>query len=432
MRVLRVYHGGRDPGHRARERALVRAGLDVTLVVPSSWPDAGSEQHLSAEPFPIVEVPVRRRGDVNRHAYIDQQALRRVLEDVRPDILDVHEEPFSLAARQWLAAAPASLPAVMYTAQNIDKRFPPPFTAYERQAFARLSGVYPCSRQAAAVVRGKGFAGLVEVVPLGYDDAVYTPGRQSPADDELVLGLVGRLVAEKGVADAVDVLAAVNRVRPARLLVVGTGPEGIAARQRAADRGVLDRFELDPWRSPAEMAALYRGMHVLLIPSRATPSWTEQFGRVIVEAQASGAIVVGYTSGAIPEVAGEPALLAPEGDAAALAAALDVLTDPQEHERRRAAGLELAAERTWARVAERQAAFYRRAVESGGGGFPVPRSASARRAAARAEFGPTALTPAGSRPFALPVLRRGGPLAALLAATLDAATRAAELLSGRR
>src|SRR5712691_998601 len=119
MRILRVYHGGRDPGHRARERALVAAGVEVTLVVPEEWPGATAEREPSDEPFRIVELPVRRPGDVNRHAYREVKALAGLIRELRPDVLDVHEEPFSVATRQWLAAAPQELPVLLYTAQNI-------------------------------------------------------------------------------------------------------------------------------------------------------------------------------------------------------------------------------------------------------------------------------------------------------------------------
>ena len=86
----------------------------------------------------------------------------------------------------------------MYTAQNVDKRFPPPFAQYEQAAHRRVAALYPCSAQAASVARGKGFAGRLEVLPLGYDDELFTPGTQSLDDEELVLALVGRLVPEKG------------------------------------------------------------------------------------------------------------------------------------------------------------------------------------------------------------------------------------------
>ena len=228
-------------------------------------------------------------------------------------MLDIHEEPFSIAARQWLRAAPPDLPTVMYTAQNIDKRFPPPFSGYECKALARVSGLYPCSRQAGSVARGKGFSGLIDVIPLGFDPSLFWVGRQSLTDSELVLGLFGRLVPEKGVRDAVSILEGLNRVRPARLLLVGSGPEGSAALALAAELRLDGRVELHEWSLPEKLAEHYRRCHLVLAPSRATPTWAEQFGRVIVEAQACGAVVAGYASGSIPEVGGEAAIVVPEG-----------------------------------------------------------------------------------------------------------------------
>ena len=128
MRVVRIYHAGRDPAHRSRDRALVRAGVDVTLVVPSAWPGPGGG--LAGEPFDVVEVDVARSGDVNRHRW--QGDLAALLDRLAPDVVDVHEEPVSVAGRQWLAAA-GTRPVVMYSAQNLDKRWPPPATGARRR-----------------------------------------------------------------------------------------------------------------------------------------------------------------------------------------------------------------------------------------------------------------------------------------------------------
>ena len=406
VKVVRVYHAGRDPAHRERERALRVAGVDVTLVVPAFWPEHGGEITLSADSFPIIELPVRRRGDVNRHAYRDRRELRRLLDELKPDVLDVHEEPFSVAGRRWLGAAPAGLPVVMYTAQNVDKRYPPPFSIYERRAHRRVAALYPCSRQAASVARGKGFAGLIDVIPLGYDAGLFYAGTQSLDDDELTLALVGRLVPEKGVRDAVQILARVNLGRPARLVFAGSGPEEAPARKLAENLGVADRLEIEPWRPARELADVYRRTHVILVPSVATATWVEQFGRVLLEAHASGAVVAGYASGSIPEVAGDAAVLVDPGDQTRLAdRVVALLEDPADYARLRARGFELARTRTWAKVAERQAALYRRVIAGQLERVPLPRSPSRRRAAARAEFGPTAATTAGPRPFALPLLR---------------------------
>ena len=421
MRVLRVYHAGRDPAHRNRERALVADGIDLTLAVPSAWPEPGMGHELSGEPFRIVEQAARRAGDVNRHRYGDAGALRSLIREVQPDVLDIHEEPVSAAARQLLAAAPAALPVIMYTAQNIDKLFPPPFAQYERAAHRRVAALYPCSRQAASVARGKGFRGIVEVIPLGYDSTVFRPGEQSPEAGEVVLALFGRLVPEKGVQDAVRVLARVNQERPARLILTGAGPEAGPAGELARRLGVLDRLELEPWLDAAGVAELYRRAHVVLVPSVPTATWTEQFGRVIVEAHASGAVVAGYATGSIAEVAGEAAILAPGGDTERLGGeVLATLAEPARFAALRERGLALSRYRTWEHVAAQQIALYERVARGGEEGVPLPRSPRARRARAVAEFGPTAPTTAGLRPFALPVLRKGGVLPRALGRTIDA------------
>jgi glycosyltransferase involved in cell wall biosynthesis len=300
------------------------------------------------------------------------------------------------------------------------KRFPPPFAQYENAAHLRVAGLYPCSAQAASVARGKGFNGVIDVLPLGYDDARFSPGTQSVEDTEIVLALIGRLVPEKGVTDAVRILARLNLVRPTRLLVNGGGPEEAPARALAKTLRVEDRLDFEPWRPATELAATYRAAHFVLIPSRPTATWVEQFGRVIVEAQASGSIVAGYASGSIPEVAGESAILTAPGEVEGLAAQIArVITNAAEFDACRNQGVALSETRTWARVAERQAELYRRVASGEEHRLDLPRSPGKRRVATRAEFGPTASTTAGTRPFALPVLRGGGPVPSALARTLD-------------
>lgn len=419
--VLRVCSRARDREHRGRDRALVASGIDVTAVVPSAWPDSAAERFLSPESFRIVELPVRRAGDLNRHVPVDTGGLRRLIDDARPDVLDIHDEPYSLAAHHWLRAAPADLPVVMYSAQNVDKRYPPPFGGYERAAHRRVAAFYPCSRQVASVLRSKGFTGAIEILPLGYDDTLLRPGLQSLDSDEIILMLVGRLVPEKGVQDAVRVLARVHAIRAARLIVSGEGPEEALARDLATALGVADRVEFIAWQAGPEMASSYRAAHVVLVPSRPTTRWAEQFGRVIVEAQASGAIVAGYASGSIPEVAGEAGVLVATGEVEQLADGVArVVLDVDEFARRRADGLCLAATRTWQAVAARQVALYHTVIADERPRLELPRSPRQRRAAAQAEFGPPASTLGGIRPFAVPLLRRGGPVAHVLAAVADA------------
>lgn len=415
VKVVRIYHAGRDEAHRARERALVAQGVELRLVVPTTWPGPGAG--VEDEPFDVVQLDVQRPGDVNRHRYSDDGALRRAISDWRPDVVDVHEEPVSVVARQVLDAA-GSTPIVMYTAQNLDKRWPPPFAGMERRALSRVTAFYPCSRQAASVLRGKGYRGHLRVMPLGLDPAVHRPGEQD-LTAEIVLGLVGRLVPEKGLRDALDVLTAVRTQRHARLLVVGQGPDQAAGRAHAEQRGVADAVEWQPWLDAAGLAAAYRRMHVVLVPSRATGTWVEQFGRVITEGMANGAVPVGYASGSIPEVVAAEGVVMPEGDVAALSTAvLALLTDPPRWAALRSAGLARAADIGWDAVASAMVEMYEQALHTG-----TPVNVRPDRAAAVREFGLPARTSVSDRPFALPVLRESALAHRILEPAADLVAR---------
>ena len=116
-----------------------------------------------------------------------------------------------------------------------------------------------------------------------------------------------------------------------------------------------------PALPPAQLATALQALAVLVLPSHTQPRWKEQFGRVLTEAMACGVPVIGSSSGAIPEVIGDAGLVFPEGDAAALAAALERLRiDPALHAALAAAGLaRVRAHYTQDVIATRTAAFYR-------------------------------------------------------------------------
>jgi glycosyltransferase involved in cell wall biosynthesis len=156
---------------------------------------------------------------------------------------------------------------------------------------------------------------------------------------------------------------------------------------------------------------------VLLAPSHATRTWVEQFGRMVVEAQTAGAVVVGYASGALPEVVGDAGVLVPEGDVAALGAAVvDLLDHPTRWTALRRAALARAAGSSWDTIAAGQAGLYALAAAR----TPTRTRLRSQRASAVARFGAPALVSGGGRPFALPVLRADTTATRALARAIDA------------
>ena len=99
---------------------------------------------------------------------------------------------------------------------------------------------------------------------------------------------------------------------------------------------------------------MFNAIDVLAVPSRTTPRWKEQFGRVIIEAHACGTPVIGSNSGAIPDVIGGAGLIVPERDPSALADAIrSLMQGPTQREAMGQRGLQAAGTQyTWEAVAK--------------------------------------------------------------------------------
>jgi N-acetyl-alpha-D-glucosaminyl L-malate synthase BshA len=129
--------------------------------------------------------------------------------------------------------------------------------------------------------------------------------------------------AVKRVGDLIEVLVRVRKQLPARLLLVGDGPERALAEQRARELGVNDHVCFLGRR--AEFVPFLQQADVFLLPSE-----TESFGLAALEAMSVGVPVCGYRVGGLPEVVDEASgRLSPAFEIEALAASvLDVVSHP--------------------------------------------------------------------------------------------------------
>jgi len=356
VRVLRISHSATIAAWRGRERALRALGDDVMLITARRWHAGGAEVELDAAP----EEQVRAAGTLGRHPALfvySPGPLWRALGE-RWDVIDVHEEPFALATAQVLlmrALRRNRAPVVLYTAQNLDKRYPAPFRWLEGWALRAASGISACNTDATRIVERKGFAGRARVIPLGVDavaDAERPPASDQRAD-AVTVGLLGRMVPEKGYPTLIEALA-----REPRLTAkIAGGGDAEPVRELAKRRGVSDRVEVLGPIPPDEVADFYASIDVLAVPSIPTPSWTEQFGRVAVEAMAAGVPVVASDAGALPDVVGGAGIVVPAGDAVALADALAQAGGPQRAELV-ATGLVRARQCSWEEVAREYQSLY--------------------------------------------------------------------------
>jgi len=141
----------------------------------------------------------------------------------------------------------------------------------------------------------------------------------------IVLGYAGRMQRGKGVFTLLEAAtAAMARNQQLHCLWLGDGPDATAVRELARCSVHADRHHFIGWTD--DVQSWYSVMSMLAFPSIAM----ETFGRVSVEAQASGVPVLGSNLGGIPETmdAGRTGLLLPPGDPVAWCDAILALCDP--------------------------------------------------------------------------------------------------------
>ncbi len=129
----------------------------------------------------------------------------------------------------------------------------------------------------------------------------------------------------------------------------------------ASSLGIADRLAFVSQIPSVQMPNQYHQMDVLVLPSLTWPNWKEQFGRVLIEAMASGVPVIGSDSGAIPGVVADAGLIVPEGDIDALKNAIaQIRDDTHLHQRLREVGRMRALQHyTHQQIATQTVAVYR-------------------------------------------------------------------------
>ncbi|HEX7546129.1 MAG TPA: N-acetyl-alpha-D-glucosaminyl L-malate synthase BshA [Gemmatimonadaceae bacterium] len=160
----------------------------------------------------------------------------------------------------------------------------------------------------------------VEVIPNFVDPAVYDRSAHDPAlrkqfgGDRKLLMHISNFRPVKRVLDVVRIFARVRKEVPSALVMVGDGPDRIAAEEEARALGVADDVHflgrIDP------VAPLLASADLYLLPTD-----RESFGLSALEALACGVPTLGYDVGGIREVVknGVTGALRPVGDIDGLA-----------------------------------------------------------------------------------------------------------------
>ena len=190
-------------------------------------------------------------------------------------------------------------------------------------------------------------ASRIEVIPnfidpLRFEEVRGSAGaRRWAKPGEKILIHISNFRPVKRIMDVLDIFFEVRKALPARLLLVGDGPDRARAEERCRRGGNCGAVTF--LGNIAAVEEVLVGADLFLLPSE-----SESFGLAALEALSCAVPVVASTAGGIPEVVREgiDGLLFPVGDVAAMGAgALALLTDPARHARFAAAARTGAVER---------------------------------------------------------------------------------------
>jgi len=254
--------------------------------------------------------------------------LRRLVGQFRADVIHVHTEPWSLIAQQLIGLDTAVI------IHGVESRYrDAPWRLRVRRTGTRrvLTGASGYLNWGHTGLRAASEAGLPPRTPRGViagsppDPGVFTRIPMPSYNGEMHVAFVGRLVAEKGLDTLLAAISTSGLRGRTRLTVAGTGRESRHLETLSRTLQVNARF-VGGLGAPALHEVLGRS-HVLVVPSRDSAVWSEQWGRVATEAMMTGRPVITSDAGELPALVGPGQVTFRQNDHRALAERIQALCD---------------------------------------------------------------------------------------------------------
>ncbi|MFN8595226.1 MAG: glycosyltransferase [Anaerolineae bacterium] len=320
MRVL-ILSGYSHPSHHRKIELLADTPDAEILQLLQPGNGKASGEYPSADGqrcYRVKVVPVCSLGQPNDPHRTVHWPMQFELQAFHPDVIHCEHEQEGLLAAEVALARNLWLPRtplILYSWQNILRprrklvRWVSDFTLRAAQH------LICASTEGVEVVRQQGFGGGATVMPLfGLDTRYFYPRPTPHRWPRFAVGYVGRLVEEKGVE---TILRAAAQL-PVEVVIVGSGPDRARLVSLAQQLDLGERCHFVGEVAYDQIATYLNAFDLLVLPSRTTQHWKEQYGRVLVEAMACKVAVAGSDSGAIPEVIGSTGRIFPEGQIEAL------------------------------------------------------------------------------------------------------------------
>jgi glycosyltransferase involved in cell wall biosynthesis len=332
MKILTIGHNFvvRENQKHLDELKKIDPNIELKLITPIWWFENTMKIHQerpSGAPYPIVRCKTFFTGNNTLFFYFGR--LIKEIINFKPDIIEAYEEPWSLSLLQIVLIKKLfrlKTKITCYSAQNIHKRFPFPFNIIEKFNLKNVKGIHICSNEIKNILKQKQYTGIIEKIGLGIDLSKFKY-KQKNRTNMLQIGYVGRIVKSKGIF---DLSMAIKKIPNCHLHIGGSGSDENTLKEYINKNNLTSRVTFHGSLGLDKMISFYHSIDILIVPSRTTTNWKEQFGRIIVEAYATGASVIGSDSGSIPEIIDNYGLTFKEGNVPELINCINDIKDNEQ------------------------------------------------------------------------------------------------------
>ncbi len=307
MRAVILSHVYLDPDRRGKLRALAGAGATIAAAVPGG---------VVSEDHGVRFVPIPTGGEFRDPASAswDSRAIHTLLADFRPDIVQIEEEPWSVAAsRAASQAAKLKIPVVVWSRESSR---PAGLFQRRRESRALRSARAAIGANAIAVRRlREGLPGR-PVISLPQFGVPLPPAIERTARDLLTIGYVGRLLPDRGVDRLLRACATL--MGGWTLTVAGTGPEQESLELLSERLGLASRVRWLAGVTQEGIEDLWSAFDCLVLPADPEADGAERWSSILLEAMARGVVPV-VMEGGIPEsIVGNAGVVAADDEALAV------------------------------------------------------------------------------------------------------------------
>ena len=326
MRQINFGHSYCLRVNRSIERHICEQGDDqIQVVCPNKWP--GDLRHLVVEPeAPYSKLEVRGIPVfLSKKVQLFNYSKKQVRELTRSGWSGAYiwQEPYCRSALLLAGELKSQkIPYIFFTAQNIQKNYPWPFSKWEGEVVSNAAGWIACGKSVWEAQVSRGYPkdrGII--LPHAVDTSCFKPLsdhekgiiRSKWKLDGPIIGYVGRFIPEKGIHVLLKAIEMVPRSSWGGVVFLGSGPLEGVIRDWAQRLGINKKVFVG-LANHNDVPEYMGSLDLIVAPSQTAKNWREQFGRMLIEAMASGVPIITSDSGEIPYTVGDAGIVLPESD----------------------------------------------------------------------------------------------------------------------